>query len=378
MRTTVGINQCGEPGLVVHSKITDAPLVLQAVATRSREQFEAYARSAARADIMTRWNPVRGPIYQLRLLRRSAEEHVLLGTFDHLTFDDRAVELFFHYLWSYYSSSSNIVPDAGTTESPIDLVTSIKAERERYGDRARGINAEYWDRLYAQVRENCLSDQNNGSEYECAYTSLWLNRDSAEAMRSAVAGVGASMFTAYVSAFAWAAFNLTKRERLTIYMPLDNRRPADRWVIGNFACVRPIIVHRTEGTAASYLEQVAGQLLRSLAHRHMDGASERRAEKAAGSVGLRRPLSVNYMRADGAEVLIPPKTGLTIEHANYAPNPSTRSAAAMILGVRDESHRVRLSLRYTEGFLSGEQAHAALSSCVTQLMELGPRIHKSR
>jgi hypothetical protein len=317
----------------------------------------------------------------LRLLRRSAEEHILLGTFDHLAFDDRAVQLFFHYLWASYSGPDDTAPDAGTSRASIDLDASIHSERERYASRASGINAEYWASVYGQMPEDRSPEQiaNRGAEpeYERGDAVLGLNRDSAEDIRSAVAGAGVSMFTAYVSVFAWTAFNLTKRETLAIYVPLDNRRPADRWVIGNFACVRPVIIHRTDGIVESYLEQVAGQLLRSLTHRHLDGASEHRVETGTGNVRPRRGLALNYMRADGAEVVVSSKTGLTVQRAYYAPIPATRSATALVLAVRDEPHAVRLNLQYTKIFLSAEQANAALSSCVRHLMGLSPQVPRN-
>jgi hypothetical protein len=382
MRTTLGINQRGEPSLVIHSQPADTSLVLQAVTARSRQQFEAYASGAARADIISRWNPVRGPIYRMRLLRRSAEEHILLCTFDHLMFDDRGVELFLHYLWSWYSGEDGSAPDAGNNEAFSDLAASIRAERERYADRAAGINAEYWALLYAQIPENLPPDQTsnrqNEPKYESDYTVIDVDGDSVERIRSAAARAGVSMFAAYVSAFAWTIFDLTKREKLAIYVPLDNRRPADRGVIGNFACVRPVIVRRTGGAVDSYLQQVVGQLFRSLAHRHMDGASENRAETQVTGHPALRALAVNYMRADRAEILVSTRTGLTLQRAYYAPGVPTRLAETMILGVREESRSVRLSLRHSEEFLSAKEARAVLSSCVAQLTRLRPQSYRPR
>ena len=229
MRATVNISEHGHPNLVIHPQATQRPLVLQAVTARSRGQFEAYARSAGRADMTSLWDPVRGPLYRLRLLRWSAKEHILLGTFDHLAFDDRAAELFFHYLWVGYSDPDGTASGTENTGTSIDLATSIKMERERYADRATSVNTEYWARLYAQIPEDPSSDRNHGQEsepeYECDNASLELNADSAADIRLAAARAEVSMFTAYAAVFAWTAFNHIRREKLAIYVPLDNRRP---------------------------------------------------------------------------------------------------------------------------------------------------------
>jgi hypothetical protein len=374
MRSSIVISQSGDPNLVIHPEATRAFLILQAVTARSRDQFEAYARGATKADITSRWNPITGPVYRFRLLRRSAEDHILLGTFDHLAFDDRAVELFFHYLWSYYSDPDGTSADSEITDNSIDLASSIRAEHERYAERASGKNPEYWASLYAQVPEDDRSPSNDSqpgeSDYECSAVTLVLNSRSLEDIRSAAAAAGVSMLTAYASVFAWIAFRLIEKETLAIYVPFDNRRPADRLVIGNFACVRPLIIYKAADNMAVYIDQIARQLLRSLVHRHMTGVCQHRLETAAGNARPSRDLALNYMRTYGAEVLVSPTTGLSLRRAHYAPRASTRSEAALVLNVREGVDTVSLNLRFTEGFLSADQAHAALSSCVSQLTGL--------
>jgi hypothetical protein len=382
MRTAIRIDQRGEPCQVISPPSADIPLICQSVACRSRAQFEAYARSAVRADRMCRWSPVRDPLYLVRLLRRSEKEHILLATFDHLAFDDRAVELFFHYLWGEYSGEHGMAVGVHEADVAGDLAACVRAERHRYSCRGADINPEYWARRYALAPTTWVADkhgaQQAGSRYESYQTNLHFDAGSSARVRSRAAEVGASMLVASLSVFAWMAFQLTAHRRVTIYVPFDDRGSADRGVIGNFACVRPIIVDRANGPAATYLDQVAGQVFRALAYRHMDGKSERRCEllqlAAAHASDSYRALSVNYLRADGVEVPVAPAPGLSVRRVSYSQSLPSPGGAALGLVVRDSPEMIRLGLKYTKELFSPERARLALSSCAAQLMAFGPRV----
>jgi Condensation domain len=374
MRARIGIDGGGDANLVIQPPGDDIPLICQAVACRSREQFEAYARSSATADMGARWNPVREPMYRLRLLRRSEDEHILLGTFDHIGFDDRAVELFFRYLWREYAGG---LSDA-SGEDDIDLVTAVRQELERYGRRAATANSRYWLARYALAPARWVPTgagaMDEGRRREG--TDLDLSPEELAEVRSTATEHGASAFEACICVFAWTAFGLTRQERAAIYIPLDNRGPDHKGVIGNFACVRPLVLDRRDGPAAGYLEQARTEVFRALAHRHLAADSERLAElaqlAAARSSTAHRSLGVNYIRADAAETGDTISSGLTVRRAGYAPVPP---AAVPTLGliVRDSPDNMRLSLLYTMSTLDAGQARAQLRACADALRTFGLR-----
>jgi hypothetical protein len=379
MRTTIGISEAGEPHQVIHSPSEDIPLTCQWVACRSRQQFEAYASSAARADVMSRWNPVRDPLYRMRLLRRSEDEHILLAAFDHLAFDDRSAELFFHYLWAAYRDEEGVAAISGEPDVGSDLADTVRAERDRYAIRAAGINADYWARSYAQAPATWTLNQRGThqakSGWKCDVATLDLDVDATARVRAAVAKAGTTTLVACVAVFAWTVFNLTVQDRVAIYMPLDNRGSADRGIIGNFACVRPVIVDRTDGPPTAYLEQVAGKIFRALAYRHMDWASENRCELAqlasAPTSSAYRGLSVNYLRADGVETTGALTARLRVRRTGYAPRLVFRTSPSLTLLVRDWPGALQLTFVYTTELFTPERAQSALSSYAVQVMALG-------
>lgn len=375
MRTTIGIGERGEPHQVIHPPSDDIPLICQAIASRSREQFEAYAKRVAWADRISRRNPVRDPMYRMRLLRRSENEHVLLASFDHIAFDDRAIELFFYYLWAEYSSEPGMAAGAGAPAGAGDLAATVRAEHDRYASRAAGVNARYWAGRYALAPASWVADGTDEQRAEAGYergtANVTLAAKQAAKVRAAARQAGVSTLDVCVSVFAWTVFRLTVRDRVAIYLPFDNRGPAQRGVIGNFACVRPLIVDRVHGSAEAYLGQVAAQVLRALTHRHLDGQSERHCEQlqlaAAQTASARRSLALDYLRKDGVEIPAAPATGLSVRRARYSPQPPAAVPESLVLFIGDAPEALRLNLMHTKRLLPPERASSVLATYAAQL-----------
>lgn len=375
MRTAVRFDSSGHASQVIKAPTTEMPMVCQAIACRSREQFETYATKAAAADVTTRWDPVAGPLYTIRLLRRSEEDHVILATFDHLAFDDRAIELFFGYLWTEYarppgeSSATDAQPTAG------DLAGSVRREHERFATRAATTNANYWIARYAQAPAWTPAGFAASPE-PTLRESASLDLDGADSaqVRSSVARAGATTLEAIICVLARTAFEMSPQDRMAVYLPLDNRPRQDVGVIGNFACVRPLVLERRPGAPDVYLQDVRTQLFRAFAHRHLDGPSERRAElsqaEAAGGTLVRRSVAVNYIPGDGGIAAMGLPSAVTVRRAWYTPSlPAWSPSLALV--VRDTPDVLRLSLLHSRGLLDGAEAISRLQACAAALRSFG-------
>ncbi|HEY1618675.1 MAG TPA: condensation domain-containing protein [Streptosporangiaceae bacterium] len=300
LRARLAFTGDGEPALRVLPPTEPCPLTCQAVACDSREQFAAYARAMARQDLQARWDPVASPLYQLRLLRRTAEDHILLATFDHFGFDERAVEIFVRDLWAAYENGGALPGPAGP-----ELAEYLKRQRARYGRRAATVNAAYWARLTAGVPPALqIAAHPHGLGPRLAQRH-WFFRDldpaATAGLRAACRDAPCSPFEACTAVLGRLAFTLTGQDRLAVYVPTDSRERHENDVIGNFAAIRMLALDRPEqGGTPAMLAQVRGQALRAMAYRHLSGGTE--AELAAGQLrrwGLttQRQLLVNYFRS---------------------------------------------------------------------------------
>jgi Condensation domain len=367
LRVRIAHSADGEPGQRILGVGEEPPPVSCAeVKCNSRQQFEVYARAIARRDMQERWDPVADPLYRLRLLRRSEDEHILISTFDHLAFDERAIDIFEKGLWQAYAGSA--AGDPGPS-----LQRCVVRQRERYGNRARTVSESYWARKYASAPPVFQPSGPGRAGFHAEVKRRMVSYRSDAAMirelRSTCLGLGCSLFEVSVAVFGYLVFGLTMQDRISIYIPLDSREAAEKDVIGMFAGIRLLALSRpgADGVRA-VLDQVRREVMRAMAHRHVDGRAEAAAMSGTYSrwnLAPRRQLVLNYFR-HGAGQGAGQASGLRLTPTRYAP---AHIGPAPYLGlfIDDAGDQFTATLHHTAGYLSDEEASDLLRKFNEQL-----------
>jgi len=350
-----------------------SPISCVEVRCNSRQQFEAYARAVARRDMQERWNPVVDPLYRLRLLRMSDDENILISTFDHLAFDEQAVNIFERDLWrAYAGAGDSVAGDPGPS-----LRRCVLRQRERYGDRARTVNEPYWVRKYASAPPVFqLSGHRHTGFYAEGKRRMISYRPDAgmtRELRSACLVLNCSLFELSVALFGYLIFGITMQDRISIYIPIDSREAAEKEVIGMFAGIRLLVLSRPgAGGLRTVLDQVRHEVMRAMAYRHVDGQTETAAMSGAYSrwnLAPRRQLIVNYFRGDAGAASEREASGLHMTSVRYAPA-ATGPAPYLGLYIDDAGDQLTVSLYHSADYFGDEDSSQLLRKFDKQLLQV--------
>jgi hypothetical protein len=329
LRVRLAFTDDGEPRLTVTPPDGKAPVTGQSVASASPEQFDAYVRRTAAFDQRSRWNPVRDPLWRMRLLRRAADDHVLIGTFDQLAFDQRALLIFERELWLAYSfarGEPGSLPPRGS-----DLAEALSRQR-RHEERATTINHEYWTRQYGQAPSAVRWAAPPSGRRELVH---WARDEDLAWCAAALAAL---------------AFQLTGQDRLAIYVTMDTREDDDVNLIGTFTGERPLVVDREPAPAG----QVADRLAGALAHRHLRGRALADLTQSPAD-RPRRDLLVDYAADAGAGLTAVRPAELDIADARSREMPEA-PGASLALRYRKAGAAVSMDLWYDPALVDGAVA----------------------
>jgi hypothetical protein len=352
LRVRLAFTDRGERGQTVLPADDAAPVTIQAIASASRQQFDAYVRRSAAADRRARWNPVRDPLLAIRLLRRAPGEHVLIGTFDQLAFDQRAVLIFERDLWLAYR---HLRGEPGTgCPAGSDLAEAVGRQRHRYEDQAKA-NGRFWAGQYALAPRPSARPAAPGPAGQ-----VLVRREIAPVPVAAGSGSGASDRAAAVmaaSALAELTFRRGGQDRLAIYLTVDTRDDGDDNLIGMLTAARPLVVSGPGGLRV----QLADQLSQVLAHRHLPGQAQcdLEARDTAGTPCLpHRDLLVDY----AADRVAARPADLTVV-STVDGGPQGGGTVSLALVGRAAAGSLRLDMCYDQALVSEAEA-ATLSGLI--------------
>lgn len=358
LRVRLTFTDRGEPRQTVAPPDRQPSVILQAVASTSREHFDAYVRRMAAFDRRSRWNPVRDSLCRLRLLRHASDEHVFLATFDHLAFDRRTLLIFERDLWRTYLDLCG----GSREQQPLgsDVADAVVRERRHYGNIARTVNARYWSDLAPrvppvwQVSGRHRPGSGSGAQDEVQYRAGKELTGQLKELSHATDCTPQAMCAVVLAALA---FEICHQDRLAVYLSLDVREDEDKSVIGMFTGVRPIIMDRAGRGSIAYLDQVCNQVSGMFAHRHLDGTSELEMvelQRSRWHLEPQRALLVDYAQDVGAAVAGPALAGLNVRSAGTIGR--TGQDASLALIVRDTGADLHMRLCYDKALISAAMA----------------------
>jgi len=127
------------------------------LATIPPETRDTKAKQLIRGLIAERIDPAVGPLFVIKLLRLSDNEHILVAVLDHLIADGASVRIFLQALFTSYARSLEQLP-LSVTESPVQFADFAwwQHETESHWTEKHGL---FWEQRLAGARRLRLSER---------------------------------------------------------------------------------------------------------------------------------------------------------------------------------------------------------------------------
>lgn len=213
-----------------------------------RELSTAEFQPEALADLLRQsfsqpFDLLQGPLYRAEVLRRSAEDHLLVFSIHHAIADGWSLGVFVQDLCAAYLM--------GLTG--FDKTTSLPPVPQSYTDWAAAehafwqpaelkVRADYWKNKLAGARQ--LLPAANSLERARQPLERWVSslpQELTGAVRELSRRHGATLFSALLAAFQVTLFKWTREDDLIVGTPVANRNTASsRQTVGYFSGVVPL------------------------------------------------------------------------------------------------------------------------------------------
>src|ERR1700730_12535311 len=184
---------------------------------------------------------VRGPLYRVEVLRRSADEHVLVFAIHHAIADGWTLGVFVQDLCMAYVQGLMGLHE-GLPPVPLTYAAWGAAERAFWQPAELERRAAFWKSNLAGSRRlwNSLEGPETASGAPYRLTSH-LPADLADASRELARVTGATLFSALLAAFQVALSRWTGEQDVLVGTPVANRsKQSARETMGYFAGIVPL------------------------------------------------------------------------------------------------------------------------------------------
>jgi amino acid adenylation domain-containing protein len=288
---------------------------LQAWEAKEREQ-ELWRR--VREEASAPFDLSRGPLLRMRVLRLSANEHVLLMTLHHIISDGWSMGVMIRELGalytSFYQGETSPLP-----ELPIQYADFALWQREWLSGSVLEQQLEYWrQQLGGELPVLALEpDKTRAAEpqYQGAAQELWLSAELSAQLRELSVGEGVTMFMVLLAGWQLLLSRYSGQEDICVGTPIANRNRAEtEELIGFFVNT---LVLRTDLSGDPSVRELLGRVREVClgAYGHQDMPFEKLVEALAPERDLgRTPLfqtMFNLQQGSAPPVLALP--GLQLE-----------------------------------------------------------------
>jgi amino acid adenylation domain-containing protein len=234
----------------------------------------AHARRVAEEESRRPFDLAAGPVFRARLLRCSAEEHVLLLTIHHVAFDGWSMGLLYRELTVLYRAFSLGLPSP-LPEPAVQYPDFAAWQRERLTDERLAGELAWWrDRLdgypgYLDLPADRLRPA--GGSFRGAMGSFVLTPELSEAVRSLARREGATPFMVLLAAFELLLFRITEQGAFLLGTNVAGRNRTElESVIGFFSEI--LLLRAKVDRSAPFrelLDQVRRDTLDAQAHQEL-------------------------------------------------------------------------------------------------------------
>ncbi|HEY8666425.1 MAG TPA: condensation domain-containing protein, partial [Tepidisphaeraceae bacterium] len=184
---------------------------------------------------------VQGPLYRAEVLRRAADDHVLVFAIHHAIADGWTLGVFFQDLFAAYMDGLRGV-HAGNTPVPLSYTEWGAAERAFWQPAELEQRATFWKSCLAGTRR--LWSPPTGPEAASVERERWVSLVSADlgrAVRELARRNGATLFSTLLAAFQIALSKWTDADDILVGTPVANRsKQAVRETMGYCSGIVPL------------------------------------------------------------------------------------------------------------------------------------------
>ena len=225
LRTSFGYRD-GQPCQLI---ATQAPLTLSVedLSTLAPAEREPAALARARAEVERPFDLRQAPQLQVRLLRLSEQEHVLLLVLHHIVCDGWSLEVLFEELELFYNSGA----EADVRELPIQYADYALWQRERLQGAELEAQLAYWREQFRgelPVLELPADRVRPAVQtYRGGVERRQLGRGLTAALEQLAQQQGATLFMVLLAAFQTLLWRYTGQEQIVVGTPVANRQWAE-------------------------------------------------------------------------------------------------------------------------------------------------------
>jgi len=183
-------------------------------------------RRRAQTEARRRFDLARGPLWSVRLLRLSADEHVLLLTMHHIISDGWSMGILVREVAALYEAHRSGT-SAALAELPIQYADYAVWQREYLSGEVLEQQLAYWTKQLAGAPPvfELPSDRPRPpvQSFRGAALSFACSPELSHALRSLSKGEGATLYMTLLGAFAVLLYRYSGQSEMVIGTPIANR-----------------------------------------------------------------------------------------------------------------------------------------------------------
>lgn len=212
---------------------------------------------------------VREPLFQIRLLKLSDQEHVLLWSIHHIIADRLAMNLLFEELWRFYDEIS--AGECASTQSAAAQYADYSRWQHAIPQRDLQENQAYWQsRLDGAVGIRWPWQTSAEDEIPLGHrVSVSFGRAVSDRLRAIATHAGTTLGMAALTAYAVATSRMCEQRDFVVAITVSGRdRPELERMVGYCAYALYLRIQlATDETFASLLTKVSREFYQALSHR---------------------------------------------------------------------------------------------------------------
>lgn len=202
------------------------------------EQRKTEAQRLAAEDAELPFDLTKSPLWRIKLLRLTEQEHILVRTIHHIIFDGWSDRVFLRELGVLYNAFSRGKLSL-LSELPVQYADYAQTQRQWLQGKVFSYQLDYWqDQLSGNISALELPTDYPRPpvpSYQGAYQPLQLSETLTKALKTLSYQEGVSLFVTLLAAFKTLLYLYTKQEDMIVCSPVVGRHQVEsKRLIGYF------------------------------------------------------------------------------------------------------------------------------------------------
>ncbi|EDX77289.1 Condensation domain protein [Coleofasciculus chthonoplastes PCC 7420] len=201
------------------------------------EQRKTQAQRLAAEDAKQPFDLTKSPLWRIKLLRLTEQEHILVRTIHHIIFDGWSDRVFLRELGVLYDSFSQAKPSP-LSELPVQYADYAHTQQQWLQGEVFSSQLDYWQNQLSGISALELPTDYPPPpvpSYQGAYQPFELSQNLTQALKKLSYQEGVSLFVTLLTLFKTLLYLYTKQEDVVICSPVVGRHQVEsKGLIGYF------------------------------------------------------------------------------------------------------------------------------------------------